>query len=474
MRRIVIALVSLGLMVSISLAQETDLPPRLDGIVLTEAIDATTASRGAFTINWDSEALRVLHAEQVVWSTPPGGFLAAANGTETVEEVRGNFFFTETRERVCTMQTLDALTTADDAVVLSGTLSDSDGLCTEYSLRFDATGDHTLRFDLQFTDSTYNRAFLEVATNADERFYGFGMQFSFVDLKGQRVPVWVSEQGIGRGAEPITTGANIVARSGGTPFTTYAPIPHYLTSQSRSLMLETTVYNVFDLTSDDRLQIEVWDAGFSGQIIAGETPADLIREYTGLVGRMRPLPEWLTTGAVVGMQGGTERVREIYEELQTHEVPISAFWLQDWVGRRTTSFGEQLWWNWVLDRERYPDWDALVSDFNADGIQVLTYASPFITDAAEKPDVTRNLYAEAVENGYFVTRPDGTPYATLVTDFDAALVDLTNPAARDWLKSILLEEVLGVGAVGYMADFGEALPHDAILQAGTGAELHNS
>lgn len=53
-------------------------------------------------------------------------------------------------------------------------------------------------------------------------------------------------------------------------------------------------------------------------------------------------------------------------------------------------------------------------------------------------------------------------------------MDLTNPAARDWLKSVIKDEVIGAGATGWMADFGEALPYDAALFDGTsGADDHN-
>ena len=40
------------------------------------------------------------------------------------------------------------------------------------------------------------------------------------------------------------------------------------------------------------------------------------------------LPNWIISGAVVGMQGGTEAVHRVWDQLQDHDVPISAFWLQ--------------------------------------------------------------------------------------------------------------------------------------------------
>ena len=36
---------------------------------------------------------------------------------------------------------------------------------------------------------------------------------------------------------------------------------------------------------------------------------------------MRPLPEWILSGAVVGLQGGTDRVLEISDELESSVRP---------------------------------------------------------------------------------------------------------------------------------------------------------
>src|SRR5699024_6483829 len=75
--------------------------------------------------------------------------------------------------------------------------------------------------------------------------------------------------------------------------------------------------------------------------------------------------------------------------------------------------------------------------------------------------------------GYLVRHPDGGPYLLDQGGFDAALVDLTNPDARDWFTGVLVDEVAGVGADGWMADFGEGLPFDAVLHSGSPAQWHN-
>ena len=226
------------------------------------------------------------------------------------------------------------------------------------------------------------------------------------------------------------------------------------------------MYSAFDLRQEDRVQIEVFSRRMEGQILAGDTPAELIERYTAYAGRMRPLPSWILKGAVVGAQGGTERVAGIYERLEAMGTPVAAFWLQDWVGRRRTSFGSQLWWNWELDTDLYPGWDRLRDRMAADGVRVMTYINPFLVDAAGNENHRRNLFAEARREDYLVENRQGGPYMVRITDFSAALVDLTNPRARGWMKDVIKDELIGNGASGWMADYGETLPHDAVLFSG--------
>ena len=411
-----------------------------------------------------------------LWYTRRGeAFVAAAQGQEKVEEQRGSFFFTDQVTRRCADQMIRSIQTSSDRVIISGSLTCRPGGSIDYSLEFYPVSDRQLAFQLSFSDSAINRSYLTYASDSDEHFFGFGEQFTYFDLKGHLVPIWVSEQGIGRGQQPLTFLVNLAARAGGSPFTTYAAVPHYISSRLRSIFLENPQYSVFDLRQPDRVQVHVFSGDLHGNILFGQNPEELIAAYTNWCGRMRPLPDWILNGAVIGMQGGTERVRQVYAQLKKEGVPISAFWLQDWVGQRTTSFGKQLWWNWELDHDRYPGWSSLRQDLGKDGVRLMVYASPFLADVSGKPNVRKNYFAEAVQNGYLVKQQDGKPYLIKNTDFSAGLVDLTNPAAREWYKTLLRESIITeAGASGWMADFGEALPYDAVLANGaSGKDFHN-
>lgn len=57
----------------------------------------------------------------------------------------------------------------------------------------------------------FNRICFTYSSERNEKFFGFGEQFSHMDFKGRRVPIFVQEQGIGRGDQPITLAANLVS-----------------------------------------------------------------------------------------------------------------------------------------------------------------------------------------------------------------------------------------------------------------------
>jgi alpha-glucosidase len=450
-------------------------------------VPAATYRVGQFVVRWEPRGggrLAIAHAdhpERAAWASLPGrSFAAAALGAERVSESRGHFAIADRLRRVWANQTIERIVAEEQALTIAGRLFDSRSARAgaeqgvAYTFRLAAQTPRQLGFTLALADRALNRTFLTYASDRGERFFGFGAQYSYFDMKGRRLPIFVSEQGIGRGAQPITLMANLRAGAGGAWHTSYAGVPHYLSSRLRSLFLTSYEYAVFDMRRADRVQIALFAPELTGRILCGESPAELIAEHTAYAGRMRPLPEWVHQGAIVGVQGGTVRAREILARLDALGTPVAALWLQDWTGARRTSFGWQLWWNWELDQARYAGWDALRAELAARGIRLLTYANPFLTDCSAKPGVRRDLFRESVARGFLTRDRRGRPYLTRITDFSAGLVDLTNPAARAWLTDVIAEQVIGAGASGWMADFGEALPYDAVLRSGEpAARFHN-
>lgn len=60
---------------------------------------------------------------------------------------------------------------------------------------------------------------------------------------------------------------------------------------------------------------------------------------------------------------------------------------------------------------------------------------------------------------------NGNPYMVPNTAFNVGMLDLTHPKTATWFKQIL-QEMVDDGVRGWMADFGEGLPVDAVLYSG--------
>ncbi|MFW5740040.1 MAG: alpha-glucosidase, partial [Myxococcota bacterium] len=252
--------------------------------------------------------------------------------------------------------------------------------------------------------------------------------------------------------------------------------PHYLTSRNRSLFLENTQYSVFDFRQDDVTEIRLYAERMDGRILYGDDPLSLIERFTEYTGRMPPLPDWVNEGAVVALARDTESSLQIVQELQSHGTEITGVWNQTWSGRVTTYIGEQVLWNWVSNPTYHPDWDAFVAELDGMNIRTLCYVNPMFVEVPEEAQpVERDLYAEGIAGDYFVHDANGDVLMLPVTAFDVALLDLTNDEAWAWMKDILKDEVMGKGGCsGWMVDFAEALPFDAVLASGvTASEYHN-
>lgn len=452
-----------------------DVPPIEVGPLSVEELFEGTA--GGIRLAVSPDTVTLLRGDTIVWTNDPGrAFVTAASGRVDVEEDRAYFWPSVHRDREWSDQSIDAVEATADGWRIAGELRDADS-ATPYELAITADGDAvamTVSVPAATSVAVHSGRSQHVAV------HGFGEQFTDFDLDGRVLPLLAREQGVGRGLQPLTLLADLTNNAaGGTEAMTYAAWPSFVTAELRGVRVAPSspgahAFAVADLTTPTSVGIELWQPMMTLELTTGATPADLVVAQHASQDRA-PLAAWTQTGMLVGAQGGSDAVRERVAALRGAGTEIAGVWLQDWVGQRTTSFGERLWWTWQLDRSRYPDWEALVDELGDDGIRVTTYVNPFVTDAGPKgDDGIRNLYAEAHDAGHLVRDASGEPYALDQGEFDAYLVDLTSAAARDWFAAVIADDVLGIGVDGFMADFAEGLPFDAVLHEGDAAELHNA
>lgn len=416
-------------------------------------------------------------------------FLLAGKGDPTVKYRMASFKFKENILTWCKEQTIEKIDSSEKILEISGILSGSD--CnTNYKIVFRLESPKQLNFEVTLSDKTLNRIRLYYASNEKEQFFGFGEQYSHFNMKGKEPFIFTEEQGIGRGDQPITFGANLTAGAGGNEYTSYAPIPHYITTENRSVFFENTAYSKFNLKEKEEVAVEFWENNLKGTIWVGETPLELIELYTAKTGRFPELPDW-AYGTWMGIQAGEiaveawegktlkgyEKLNRIIDDAQKAGNPITALWIQDWCGRRITNFGDQLKWRWYADEEMYPNLKAYIQELNKKGVKVLGYINSFLADKdPKKPNdnFTNPQLEEAKKKGYLVKNQKGEDYLIQTVGFPAYLIDLTNPEAVKWIKEIIRKNMIELGLSGWMADFGEWLPFDAKMHNGMSGELYHN
>ena len=467
------------------------LDPMAPGSLSVDNKAAGSARTGEFTVEVSRAGkpkVTVTDGQgRVTWASAPGkAFVAASRSTLRwfQRSTAGAFWPQVARSARLRDQTINAVSTTSQGVRIKGMVR-GDGKKAYYTLELQAvprTSDvavlqMSVTFNTNKSDVTPNSVQITSGRTSGAAVHGFGNQYQPFDLSGQVLPILVQEQGVTRGQMPAAGAVDQATWGAGTLKTTYGAWPTYVTAQNRSFELAdkraSGALAIADMTRAKQVSLESFATTMTAHVVARDTPQDLLRARAA--GSTRPpLADFVQQGAVLGLQGGTDRVRQIVADMQAAGTKISAVWLQDWVGRRVTGFGQQLWWTWQLNSVLYPNWDQMVADFRSQGIQVLTYVNPFVIDQDAVDGVPiRNLYKEAEQKDYLVKNQVGDTYVVQTIGFPTALVDLTNPAARDWFAGVIADQVLAVGATGFMADFGEYTPTDAVLFKGSAAKQHN-
>lgn len=316
----------------------------------------------------------------------------------------------------------------------------------------------------------YDRLSISFAKQADEILWGGGEQMSYLALNGRNFPMWSSEPGVGREPGTLLTDRMSADGSfaGGDYWTTNYPQPTVLSSNGYAVLIDDSCYSELDCRQDDVFTVSLWSNTAGISLLDCKTPAEVVGQLSKWFEVDGPqLADWSIGGAIVGLKDGDTSFARL-ERIIAAGAAISGLWCEDWCGIRQTSFGRRLFWDWQWQPARYPDLPARMADLKARGIKFLGYVNPYL--AADGP-----LFAEAAAKGYFARRLDSDePYLVDFGEFDAGVVDFTNPAAADWFaEEIIGKRMLDFGLDGWMADFGEYLPVDLRLHDGDPMEQHN-
>jgi sulfoquinovosidase len=377
-------------------------------------------------------------------------------GEAAVNMQRGNF---EIVDDVQEQLTLDCVTTGTDIRLWNSNRPD-------VVLTLNFNGD---ALTTTCSDSTFNRLWVKMNVGTGEHIWGGGEQMSYLALNGRRFPFWTSEPGVGRDkSTELTRIMDEQGGAGGDYWTTNYPQPTWLSSKHYAGHLVTEAYSVFDLSEPGILGIECWNTNVALEFFDAPSLANLVTRLSDRFGRQPQLPDWAIEGAIVGLKDGANSFARL-DNITASGAKISGLWCEDWVGIRQTSFGKRLFWDWKWNAARYPELPARIKSLGEQDIRFLGYVNPYLA-------VDGALYQEAAALGLLALRQDNDDvYAVDFGEFDAAVVDFTNPKACEWFaERIIGQEMLDFGLSGWMADFGEYLPTDVRLYDGSDPmEAHN-
>jgi alpha-glucosidase len=291
----------------------------------------------------------------------------------------------------------------------------------------------------------------------EETVRGGGLQFDTGDLRGKVLPIWVSEWY----HDQLYSSDNTNPRPSSN--TTYHPQPMFSSSRGYTFCAYGSAYAQFDFSKQNF-------HSFHFAAIPYRLELSLVGPSLG--SRLyRSLPEWIHNGIILSVQGGTDVVDEKLRRMHQCGTRIAGIWAQDWCGKRITSFGKRVFWNWKWNESWYPNLKEKVIEWQHDynDCRFLGYINPYIA-------VDGSLFEEANEKDFLVKRLDSENivYQIDFGEFNGAIVDLTNPQAFQWYKKVIETNLIDLGLSGWMADFGEYLPCDVRVHANIpGTLIHN-
>ncbi len=300
-----------------------------------------------------------------------------------------------------------------------------------------------------------------------EAVFGGGEQYRQTDLRGEHVVNFVSEHiKAATILEKALLPRFLYKEKPHSAIGSYAPMPVFVTDRGRLFLFDTEADGVSRFL-DDACTFTFDSCPRKLTLLKGESYEELALALADRIPNRQYIPDWCREGMILSIQGGTDAILNKTFAMLDAGAKICGVWSQDWSGENRTVMGKQVWWNWEADEKLYPDLKGAIQKLNARGVRFLGYINPYLVKDSR-------LYKYCKEQKLLITKADGSVYHIKSTTFDAGMLDLTDPKAVTFIKDVLIKKnMLDLGMSGWMADFGEYLPVDAVLHDGDPKKLHN-
>ena len=301
-----------------------------------------------------------------------------------------------------------------------------------------------LAYDNGGEEDTYMRERLSLSVG--ELIYGMGERFTPFIKNGQTIDIW-NEDG------------------GTSTEQSYKNIPFYISNKGYGVFVNHPEKVSFEVGSENvkKVQFSVPGEGLDYFLINGPSMKEALMRYTDLTGKPSLPPAW-TFGLWLSTSFTTnydeETVNRFVDGMLERGIPLKVFhfdcfWMKEFH-----------WSDFTWDSRVFPDPAGMLRRLKQKGLKICVWINSYIGQES-------SLFAEGVENGYFVKRKNGDVWQWDMWQPGMALVDFTNPKARDWFAS-KLEVLLDMGVDCFKTDFGERIPTDVVYYDGSDPmKMHN-
>jgi alpha-D-xyloside xylohydrolase len=270
----------------------------------------------------------------------------------------------------------------------------------------------------------------QLSLSPDTVVYGLGERFGPLAKNGQSVDIWNADGGTG--SEQA-----------------YKNVPFCLTNAGYGVFVNDPGLVSFEVASEavSRLQFSVPGQSLEYMVIYGPEPRAILRRYTALTGRPPELPAWsfglwLSTSFTTSYDEAT--VTSFIDGMAERGLPLSVFHFDTFWMR------EFHWCDFEWNPQVFPDPAGMLARLKERGLRICVWINPYIAQQSA-------LFEEGKAQGYLLRRSSGDVWQTDLWQPGMAVVDFTNPAARDWYTA-KLDALLGMGVDCFKADFGERIP----------------
>jgi oligosaccharide 4-alpha-D-glucosyltransferase len=244
-------------------------------------------------------------------------------------------------------------------------------------------------------------------------------------------------------------------------------MPLVFSSQIFAVNFDNAPIGYLDLDSEknNTLNYGTISGRMTYQVVAHDSWAQLIEEFTTLTGR-QPLPPRWAFGNFASRFGyhSQAEVEKTVDLFREHQIPLDAavidiYWFSKGI------FDEM--GDLEFEKDSFPNPEKMLADLKQKGVKTVLVTEPFIL-------TTSNRWNEAVQKDILVKDSLGNPKTWKFYFGNTSLIDIYKPEAADWFWQIY-KRYTEMGVSGVWGDLGEpeVHPFDALHAKGTADEVHN-